>query len=182
MRTGAYRLIGYENRLLADEDFNDDTKDAGELGAGHTVTALYEVVPAGLPVPRSVDPLRYQPTAEPQPPARTSASEFEGELLYVKVRYKDPDGHESRLLAHAVADRSRSPSESFRFAAAVAGFGMLLRDSHHAGSYSLDDVIALAERGRGDDPRGYRGEFIRLVETVRDLDLLGMEAVEGDQR
>ena len=179
-RAGAYRLIGYENRLLADEDFNDDTKDAGELGAGHTVTALYEVVPAGLPVPRSVDPLRYQPTAEPSEPA--PPSEFEDELFYVKVRYKDPDGSESKLLTHAVADRSRSPSGSFRFATAVAGFGMLLRDSPHAGSYSLDDVISLAERGRGDDPRGYRGEFIRLVETVRDLDLLGTAAEEGDQR
>ena len=178
----AYRLIGYENRLLADEDFNDDTKDAGELGAGHTVTALYEVVPAGLPVPRSVDPLRYQPAAEPPAPVEAPPGAFEDELLYVKVRYKDPDGSESRLLAHPVADRSRSPSRSFRFAAAVAGFGMLLRDSPHAGGLSADDVIALAERGRGDDPRGYRGEFIRLVETVRDLDLLGAAAEEDDRR
>ena len=181
-RAAAYRLIGYENRLLADEDFNDDTKDAGELGAGHTVTALYEVVPAGLPVPRSVDPLRYQPTAEPRPPVEASPGTFEDELLYVKVRYKDPDGSESRLLAHAVADRARSPSRSFRFAAAVAGFGMLLRDSPHAGGLTPDDVIVLAERGRGDDPRGYRGEFIRLVETVRDLDLLGTAAEEDDPR
>ncbi len=181
-RAGAYRLIGYENRLLAEEDFNDDTKDAGELGAGHTVTALYEVVPAGLPVPRSVDPLRYQPTAEPQPPVEAPSNAFEDELLYVKVRYKDPDGSESRLLAHAVPDRARQPSGSFRFAAAVAGFGMLLRDSPHAGSYTLDEVISLAERGRGDDPRGYRGEFIRLVETVRDLDLLGTAAEEDHQR
>ncbi len=177
----AYRLIGYENRLLADEDFNDDTKDAGELGAGHTVTALYEVVPAGLPVPRRVDPLRYQPSAEPPPPVETPPAAFEDELLYVKVRYKHPDGSESKLLAHAVADRSRAPSRSFRFAAAVAGFGMLLRGSPHAGGLSPDDVISLAERGRGDDPRGYRGEFIRLVETVRDLDLLGT-AAEDDAR
>ncbi|MYE33408.1 MAG: DUF3520 domain-containing protein [Gemmatimonadales bacterium] len=186
-RAAAYRLIGYENRLLADEDFNDDTKDAGELGAGHTVTALYEVVPAGLPVPRSADPLRYQPTAEPRPPVEAPPAEappgaFEDELLYVKVRYKDPDGSESRLLAHAVEDRVRSPSRSFRFAAAVAGFGMLLRDSPHAGGLTPDDVIAMAERGRGDDRRGYRGEFIRLVEAVRDLDLLGTAAEEDDQR
>ncbi|MDE2661922.1 MAG: von Willebrand factor type A domain-containing protein [Gemmatimonadota bacterium] len=181
-RAAAYRLIGYENRLLDDEDFNDDTKDAGELGAGHTVTALYEVVPAGLPVPRSVDPLRYQPAAEPPPPAEAAPGTFEDELLYVKVRYKDPDGSESRLLALPVADRSRSPSRSFRFAAAVAGFGMLLRDSPHAGALSADDVISLAERGRGDDPRGYRGEFIRLVETVRDLDLLGTAAEDDDRR
>ena len=186
-RAAAYRLIGYENRLLADEDFNDDTKDAGELGAGHTVTALYEVVPAGLPVPRSVDPLRYQPAAEPRPPVEAPPAEalpgaFADELLYVKVRYKDPDGAESRLLAHAVADRARSPSPSFRFAAAVAGFGMLLRDSPHSGGLTPNDVIELAERGRGDDPRGYRGEFIRLVEAVRDLDLLGTAAEEDDQR
>ncbi len=186
-RVAAYRLIGYENRLLADEDFNDDTKDAGELGAGHTVTALYEVVPEGLPVPRSVDPLRYQPTAEPRtpveaPPAEALPGAFEDELLYVKVRYKEPDGSESRLLAHAVADRARPPSRSFRFAAAVAGFGMLLRDSPHSGGLTPNDVIALAERGRGDDPRGYRGEFIRLVEAVRDLDLLGTAAEEDDQR
>ncbi|WP_420442096.1 YfbK domain-containing protein [Candidatus Palauibacter sp.] len=181
-RAAAYRLIGYENRLLADEDFNDDTRDAGELGAGHTVTALYEVVPAGLPVPRGVDPLRYESTAGPQSAVETAPGAFEDELLYVKVRYKDPGGSESRLLAHAVADRSRSPSRSFRFAAAVAGFGMLLRDSPHAGRFTPDDVISLAEGGRGDDPRGYRGEFIRLVEAARDLDLLGTAAEEGDQR
>ena len=181
-RAAAYRLIGYENRLLADEDFNDDTKDAGELGAGHTVTALYEVVPAGLPVPRNVDPLRYQPAAEPPTPVEAAPGAFEDELLYVKIRYKDPDGAESRLLAHAVADRSRSPSRSFRFAAAVAGFGLLLRDSPYAGGLSTDDVISLAGRGRGDDPRGYRGEFIRLVETVRDLGLLGTAAEDDDRR
>ncbi len=170
-RVAGYRLIGYENRLLADEDFNDDTKDAGELGAGHTVTALYEVVPAGTDVPRAIDELRYQP--EPDDPPLTR---FEDELMYVKVRYKDPDGTRSRLLAHAIADRSRgTPSTDFRFAAAVAGFGMLLRDSRHAGSLTLNDVVQLAENGKGDDPRGYRGEFIRLVEATRDLGLLKRE-------
>ena len=167
-RAAGYRLIGYENRLLADEDFNDDTKDAGELGAGHTVTALYEVVPAGMPVPREdVDGLRYQP--EPDDPP---LSEFEDELMYVKIRYKDPHGAKSRLLELAVADRSALPSVDFRFASAVAGFGMLLRDSEHAGDLTLSDVVTLAENGKGDDPRGYRGEFIRLVEAVRDLGLL----------
>ena len=172
-RVSGYRLIGYENRLLADEDFNDDTKDAGELGAGHTVTALYEVVPAGMSVPRGVDALRYQPQADDPP---TPPSEFDDELLYVKVRYKDPDGSESKLLDHAVADDVESPSTDFRFATAVAGFGMLLRDSEHAGDFTLDDVIRLAEKARGDDPRGYRGEFIRLVEATRDLGLLKGEA------
>ena len=171
-RVEGYRLIGYENRLLADEDFNDDTKDAGELGAGHTVTALYEVVPAGATVPREgeVDDLRYQPQADDPP-----LSEFEGEMLYVKVRYKDPDGEKSRLLEQAVADRRGSPSVDFRFATAVAGFGMLLRDSEHAGTFTLGDVVKLAEKGKGDDPRGYRGEFIRLVEATRDLRLLKRE-------
>ncbi|MDE2652736.1 MAG: von Willebrand factor type A domain-containing protein [Gemmatimonadota bacterium] len=173
-----YRLIGYENRLLADEDFNDDTKDAGELGAGHTVTALYEVVPAGVAMPRpSVDPLRYQvqqPAGNEAPPP----SRFEDELMFVKVRYKDPDGDRSKLLQHAVMDRAGTPSADLRFAAAVAGFGMLLRDSEHAGTFTLDDIVSLAEQGRGDDPRGYRGEFIRLVEASRDLKLLEMEAEE----
>ena len=173
-----YRLIGYENRLLADEDFNDDTKDAGELGAGHTVTALYEVVPAGVGMPGgSVDPLRYQEQPDPPEPA-IAPSEFADEMMYVKVRYKDPDGDRSKLLQHAVLDRTGTPSNDFRFATAVAGFGMLLRDSEHAGTFTLDDVVSLAEGSRGDDPRGYRGEFIRLVEASRDLKLLEMEAEE----
>ena len=167
-RVAGYRLIGYENRLLADEDFNDDTKDAGELGAGHTVTALYEVVPVGVAVPREeVDDLRYQAQPDDLP-----ASAFEDEMMYVKIRYKDPDGTKSKLLEQAVADRSGSPSVDFRFATAVAGFGMLLRDSEHAGELTLSDVVRLAEKGKGDDPRGYRGEFIRLVEATRDLGLL----------
>ncbi len=177
-RVAGYRLIGYENRLLADEDFNDDTKDAGELGAGHTVTALYEVVPAGVGMPGgSVDPLRYQD--RPDPPEPTIApSGFADEMMYVKVRYKDPDGDRSTLLEHPVLDRVGQPSADFRFATAVAGFGMLLRDSEHAGALTLDDIVSLAEAGRGDDPRGYRGEFIRLVETARDIKLLEMEELE----
>ena len=175
-----YRLIGYENRLLADEDFNDDTKDAGELGAGHTVTALYEVVPAGVAMPRpSVDPLRYQaqqPAENDAPPP--TPTRFEDELVFVKVRYKDPDGDTSKLLEHPVMDRTGTASSDLRFAAAVAGFGMLLRESEHAGTLTLDDIVSLAEQGRGDDPRGYRGEFIRLVEASRDLKLLEMEAEE----
>ena len=169
-RVAGYRLIGYENRLLADEDFNDDTKDAGELGAGHTVTALYEVVPAGTEVPRTVDALRYQPQPDDPP-----LSDFDDEMMYVKVRYKDRDGTKSRLLEHAVADRNGTGSTDFRFAAAVAGFGMLLRDSDHAGDLTLDDVVKLAEQGKGDDPRGYRGEFMRLVEATRDLGLVKRE-------
>ena len=169
-RAAGYRLIGYENRLLDEEAFNDDTKDAGELGAGHTVTALYEVVPVGVPVPGStVDELRYQPGEEDD---TTVESGFGDELMYVKIRYKDPDGSVSRLLAHTVVDAPVRPSTDFRFATAVAGFGMLLRDSPHAGDYTLKDVIGLAEQSQNPDPRGYRGEFIRLVETVGDLRLL----------
>jgi len=167
-RAAGYRLIGYENRLLAADDFDDDSKDAGELGAGHTVTALYEVVPAGVQVPRGeVDPLRYQPQPDDPP-----FSEFNDELMFVKVRYKDPDGARSKLLQQPVPDRPELPSTDLRFAAAVAGFGMLLRDSEHAGDLTLNDVVRLAEEGKGEDPRGYRGEFIRLVETTRDLAVL----------
>lgn len=163
-----YRLIGYANRLLNAEDFADDAKDAGELGAGHTVTALYEVVPAGRPVPRGeVAPLRYQREAGMLPPAS-----FEDELMYVNVRYKEPEGTQSMLLEHAVMDRRSSPSDDFRFATAVAGFGMLLRDSPHVGAYTLDDVIRLARKSRGPDDRGYRAEFVRLAETVRGMRLL----------
>lgn len=179
-RAAGYRLVGYENRLLDAEDFADDAKDAGELGAGHTVTALYEVVPTGAPVPRGgeVDSLRYQarPLAEPD------GSDFDDELMYVKVRYKDPNGTRSKLLEQAVADAPGSPSADFRFATAVAGFGMLLRESPHAGTWELDDAIALAERSRGDDPRGYRGEFVRLVEAVRDLSLLDRKAEKTTRR
>ncbi len=168
-RVAGYRLIGYENRLLDAEDFSDDTKDAGELGAGHTVTALYEVVPNGLAVPRSAgtEPLRYQPSAERQP-----TGEFDEELMYIRVRYKDPDGSQSKLLGHPVAEARNSPSVDFRFATSVAAFGMLLRDSPHIGAYTLEDVIHLADRSRGPDRRGYRGEFVRLVEAVRDLGML----------
>jgi len=168
-RVAGYRLVGYENRLLDPEDFADDAKDAGELGAGHVVTALYEVVPLGRPVPRrEAGTLRYQ-TRDPaaEPPAQ-----FEDEIMFVKVRYKDPDGTQSKLLEHAVLAEASRPSADFRFATAVAAFGMLLRESPHVGTYSLDQVIRLASRSRGEDERGYRAEFVRLVETVRDLGLL----------
>ena len=175
-RAAAYRLIGYENRLLNDEDFNDDTEDAGDLGAGHAVTALYEVVPVGEEVPGvAVDDLRYQGARnDSTDPAGAQSGAFDDELLLVKVRYSDPGDMQgaSTLLEHPAVDRIRAPSDDFRFAAAVAGFGMLLRNSEYAGLLTLDDVVELARRGRGPDPRGYRGEFIRLVETTRDLGLL----------
>ncbi|MEL6770865.1 MAG: von Willebrand factor type A domain-containing protein [Bacteroidota bacterium] len=170
----AYRLIGYENRLLADEDFNDDTKDSGDLGAGHSVTALYEVVPVGADSPTlsglpTVDPLRYQQNVEPTQEELFTPTEGEDELLFVKLRYKQPDGDTSALLTHAVrpADTPMArASADTQFAAAVAGFGMLLRGSDHAGDATYETVLALARDGRGGDPNGYRGEFIRLVETA----------------
>jgi Ca-activated chloride channel family protein len=160
----AYRLVGYENRLLNDEDFNDDTKDAGELGAGHSVTALYEIVPHGVENPAgTVDPLKYQ-QQRPDPQAAASP-----EMLTVKLRYKQPDGDTSRLLEQALVDRGtslRATSDAFRFSAAVAQFGLLLRDSEHKGEASYPNVLALARGAKGPDEHGYRAEFIRLAETA----------------
>ena len=166
-RVGAYRLLGYENRLLRDEDFKDDTKDAGELGSGHAVTALYELIPPGSPdlatVPRP-DSLRYTKT-----PPRTDAS-ASSELMYVKLRYKPPTDSRSREITHVVADETTTrPSTDFVFASAVAEFGMVLRDSPHKGTSSLDSVIVRGERSRGVDPFGYRAEFVSLARMARDV-------------
>jgi Ca-activated chloride channel family protein len=165
----AYRLIGYENRVLAAEDFNDDTKDAGEIGAGHTVTALYEVVPVGQPAPHGlVDPLKYQTRDEPPAPADA----FAGEMLTVKLRYKDPDGDVSRLQEFVVTDDETdfaNASQDFQFAAAVAGFGLLLRDSQYKGDLTYDAVAEIAKANLGEDASGYRAEFLNLVRTARRL-------------
>jgi Ca-activated chloride channel family protein len=163
-RVSAYRLIGYENRLLRDQDFNDDTKDAGEIGAGHSVTALYEVVPSGVEaaVP-SVDPLVYQG------PRAASALASSDEWMTVKLRHKAPDSEQSRLLSVAVSGVSGSPSSNLRFASAVAAFGMLLRSSEHKGSAGFSDVLALAEGARGQDREGYRAEFVGLVRAAEGL-------------
>jgi len=164
---GAYRLIGYENRILRAEDFNDDTKDAGEIGAGHTVTALYEVVPAGkegaLP---GIDALKYQ---KPVEVTRESKS---GELLTLKLRYKDPDGRTSKLIQVPVSDRGTNwtqASRDFKFASAVAALGMILRDSPYKGNATLGSVLELAEAGKGEDKQGYRAEFVELVRTIEGL-------------
>jgi len=164
-RVEAYRLIGYENRILAAEDFNDDTKDAGEIGAGHTVTALYEVVPAGRSAgtPKA-SPLRYQNRRELSDAAHGS------EVLTVKLRYKKPDGDESVLMTHRLLEGgaafAAAPAD-FRFAAAVASFGMILRDSKHKGTYTLDAVMEQADSARGPDRHGYRAEFVELVRTAK---------------
>jgi Ca-activated chloride channel homolog len=163
----SYRLIGYENRMLQKEDFNDDKKDAGELGAGHTVTALYEIVPLGVQDNFSgkTDQLKYQSA-----PALTNS--FTNELLTIKFRYKKPGGDKSELIVHPVTDENialENTSGNFRFSAAVASFGMLLRNSAYKQNSSYSDVIALAENATGKDPNGYRKEFITLVETAKAL-------------
>jgi Ca-activated chloride channel family protein len=155
-RVRAFRLLGYENRALAAEDFADDRKDAGEMGAGHTVTALYEIVPVGVETDvaiRGMDALRYREAETPSPAANSA------ELGLVKVRYKEPDGTTSPLMEHRVLDRSGEPSQDLVFASAVAGFGMILRESEHRGSWTMTDVLAAARRSVGTDAEGYRAEF-----------------------
>ncbi|MFT5433623.1 MAG: Ca-activated chloride channel family protein [Myxococcota bacterium] len=166
--------MGYENRLLANEDFNNDAKDAGELGAGHSVTVLYEVVPVGASsgTSGSVDPLRYGASGTNRRPQRAERGNPSDEMMFVKLRYKAPDGDRSTLITHAVRADDMDGSSDLRFAAAVAGFGMLLRNSDHAGDLQLSDVTRLAEAGLGTDEKGYRSEFIRLVERARTLELL----------
>ncbi len=162
----SYRLIGYENRKLAHSDFNDDTKDAGEIGAGHSVTALYEVVPAGAGAAGTVDALKYQDRAAP------SAASDSGELMTVKVRYKNPDADTSKLLSFPITDADRGledTSRDFRFSAAVAGFGMLLRGSEHKGDASFDMMRTLAEGSMGTDARGRRNELLRLIDKAAKL-------------
>ena len=172
-RVRAYRLIGYENRLLRNEDFTDDKKDAGEVGSGHSVTALYEVVPVGVNTDvtiRMPDSLRYQ-RRDAQPTIAAGP-----ELLFVKVRYKRPDGDESRLLSQPVlAEAGPKPSVDFQFQAAVAEFGLLLRNSDFRGKADLGHVILAAREARGKDPDGYRAEFVRLAETVRGIGLARRE-------
>ncbi|PKV62437.1 Ca-activated chloride channel family protein [Pontibacter ramchanderi] len=162
----AYRLIGYENRALANEEFNDDKKDAGDMGSGHTVTALYEIVPVGASSQTqagTVDALKYQKTSL-DPKAKSS-----DEMLTMKLRYKEPDGETSRLMTKTVSSQAISAtqtSDSFRFSAAVAACGMLLRDSEHKGNASFPMVLELAKNARGKDEEGYRIEFINLVKSM----------------
>ena len=170
---GAYRLIGYENRLLDAEDFKDDTKDAGELGAGHHVTALYELVPPdrveGLP---GVDSLKYQNQA-------LTAAADSPEWLTVKLRYKAPDSDESTLMERPLTpDPGTTVSTDMNFALSVAGFGMILRDSEFRGSLTVDAVRTLAEQGRGQDPDGYRAGYIALLEDYRRM-TAGSTSSEG---
>ncbi|MEC4984545.1 MAG: VWA domain-containing protein [Oscillatoria sp. PMC 1068.18] len=160
----AYRLIGYENRLLENRDFEDDTKDAGELGAGHSVTALYEVIPVGVESEVNLPEVND-----------SSASQFSGnsaELLEVRLRYKQPDAATSQLIVNSLVDEQvplSATSDDFRFAAAVAAYGMILRDSEYKGEANLKQVLELANESKGVDLQGYRGEFISLVKSSQSL-------------
>lgn len=159
-------MIGYENRLLEDRDFNDDQKDAGDLGSGHTVTALYEVIPTGIKssFSGSVDDLKYQE----QKKIKTSGDYKE--MLMVKLRYKEPNGNSSKLIQEAVIDRAipfENTSANFRFASSVAEFGMLLRQSDFKQAASYDHVIRTASQAMGPDQEGYRSEFIKLAKSAK---------------
>jgi Ca-activated chloride channel homolog len=165
----AYRLIGYENRALNNEDFNNDKKDAGELGSGHAVTALYEIIPADSKSKEEIagtDPLKYQETA-------LTDKAGTQELMTIKFRYKEPGGIASKLIVQTLANKMipfGSASENFKFSAAVAGFGMVLRDSKFKGTSGYKTVLSLAKESKGEDEEGYRAEFIRLVEMCELLD------------
>ena len=164
-QVAGYRLVGYEKRLLKDEDFNDDKKDAGDIGAGHSVTALYEIIPAGQSVPGAkVDALKYTKTST----APTNSSE----LMTVKIRYKQPDGKTSKLLEQPVKSAAvplAQTTTDFRWAVAVAGFGMMLRESPNRGNLSWDQVEKLAEGSVGPDTEGYRRELLQLVKIAAKL-------------
>lgn len=163
-----YRLIGYENRLLDKEDFNDDKKDAGELGSGHTVTALYELIPAGIKdtLLKDVDALRYQKIKP------LSKRNFNDEVMNIKLRYKKPDSDKSVLIEHPLKDENiafNSTSDNFRFATAVAAFGMLLRNSEYKGVADFSTVRDMAQSAIANDEEGYRNEFINLVKKASSL-------------
>lgn len=171
-KVAGYRLIGYENRMLRAEDFNDDKKDAGEMGAGHSVTALYELIPAGAVVPGAqVDALKYQPVATPGA-VTVAANATSREWLTVKLRYKAPTENTSQLMSRVVDAAPvalAQASENVRWAAAVASFGMLLRGSKHVGTVTWRDVVALAQGAKGQDLEGYRAEFIALAKQAAAL-------------
>jgi Ca-activated chloride channel homolog len=157
-RVGAFRLLGYENRVMAHAEFKDDARDSGDIGAGHTVTALYEIVPAGVPLPGTApDALKYQ---------RTAPAGDDGSLLTVKLRYKEPEGARSTEMEVPLSDAGASfaeADEDFRFAASVAAFGMVLRDSPHKGSADLGRILEWTRGALGDDPDGRRAEFSRMA-------------------
>jgi Ca-activated chloride channel family protein len=157
-----YRLIGYETRALAREDFNNDRVDAGELGAGHTVTAIYEVTPVGSPA-QMVDPLRYSAEASDAPATEAT------EIGFLRMRWKDPGNSRSELLETPIPVGVVSPGTEARFAAAIAGMGQLLRGSDFVGDWGWDEAIALAQGARGEDPFGYRNEAVQMMRLAQSL-------------
>ena len=165
-KVAGYRLIGYENRMLADRDFNNDKKDAGEIGAGVSVTALYEIVPAGQKVENpGVDKLKYGKVKQ-------SSTRFNDELMTVKLRYKEPEESKSKLLTMGVLDKDSSiadASTDLKFLASVAQFGLLLRDSRYKGGSNFTSVYNLGASGKGNDLRGYRTEFLKLVKKAGNM-------------
>lgn len=170
-RVQAYRLVGYETRMLNKEDFNDDTKDAGEMGAGHTVTAFYEVVPVGVKMNMqgNIDPLKYQTEAK-NPIQKRLGESMHPDLLNVKLRYKQPNGTTSKKIEVPLIDSNTNEvSDDFRFAAAVAMFGQVMKGSEYKGEGTFDKAIELAQSGYGNDSQGYRREFVRLMETAKGL-------------
>lgn len=177
-----YRLIGYENRLMAKEDFNDDKKDAGDLGSGHTVTALYEIIPVGIKSSwlKEVDDLRYQKNK-----TKISSAAKAEEIMNIQLRYKQPDGVTSKLIQHPVTDNHVSlenSSNNFRFASAVAEFGLLLRKSAFKNNASFTHVISQARKAKGEDKEGYRKDFIKLVADAGKLAYLDVDEDEEDSK
>ncbi len=165
-KVSGYRLLGYENRLLAAKDFNDDKKDAGEIGAGLSVTALYEIVPAGVAIENDGIELKYS-KVEP------SETRFNDELMTTKLRYKEPKQDESKLLTIGLLDQNNSienASDNLKFASSVVEFGLLLRNSRYKGSASFSNVLNRANNSIGNDLKGYRNEFLQIVKEARNLD------------
>jgi len=163
-RVQAYRLIGYENRRLNDEDFNNDRKDAGDLGSGHTVTALYEIVPVGVKSDfYSIDDLKYQKRSTP-------VAGNQADWLTIKLRYKKPGEDVSRLFEHVVSGDPlphNKTSNDFRWSASVAAFGMALAESQYINGFDYPAMIAMAQSSRGADREGYRSEFINMMKTYQ---------------
>jgi Ca-activated chloride channel homolog len=169
-KVSAYRLIGYENRMLAAEDFNNDRKDAGEMGSGHTVTAMYELIPANIKSAylTKVDKLKYQKTEEAKEKEAIS-----DEVVTIKLRYKSPESKTSLLMEKPIKDESltfEKTSENFKLAAAVTEFGLLLRDSEFKGTANYDQAIEIAKKAKGQDEEGYRAELIKLIKAAKLLD------------
>jgi Ca-activated chloride channel family protein len=163
-KVGSFRLIGYENRVMAHRDFNDDGKDAGEIGAGHHVTALYELLPASDSPATTSKSLKYQKTTRTTVPSN--------ELLTVRIRFKQPDGDKSHLIERGLVDAGLDlprASEDLRLAAAAAGFGMLLRNSSHMGNLTYPALLELAEPLLAHDPQGYRHEFVEMIKKAHEL-------------